>query len=70
MTPGQCRAARSWLKWSVRHTAKMAGVSKNSVVRFEGGENVMHRTVLNLKHAFEKSGIEFEGNIGVFLREP
>ena len=69
MTPGQCRAARSWLRWSIRYTAKMAGISKNSLVRFEAGENVMHRTVLKLKTAFEKAGIQFEGNVGVFLRQ-
>ena len=68
MTAGQCRAARSWLDWSIRKTAAQARLDKSTVVRFERGNRVMHDTVLKLQGAFEAAGIEFEGKTGVHLR--
>lgn len=65
MTPGQCRAARSWLKWSIRKTAQEAGVSKTTVVRFEANNNVMLSTARKLEQAFERAGVVFHGKTGV-----
>lgn len=38
MTPAQARAARALLKWGVRDTAERAGVTPNTVSRFEQDE--------------------------------
>ena len=69
MTPGQCRAARSWLNWSTREAAKRAAVSKTTLIRFEHGENVMYRSVDKIRRTYEKAGIEFNGRIGVIYRK-
>ncbi len=68
MTPGQCRAARSWLNWSIRKTAAAARLDKSTVVRFEKGGRVMYDTVTKLQDAFETAGIEFSGRTGVNYR--
>jgi len=65
MTPGQCRAARCWLRWSAKATAERAGISKTTVIRFEHGENVLYQSVNKLRHVFESQGIEFVGRTGV-----
>ena len=68
MTPGQCRAARSWLKWSTRKTAKESGVARATLVRFENGRDVMHSSVTRLRKTFEAAGVEFSGNFTVTYR--
>ncbi len=69
MTPGQSKAARTWLGWSQDTAAQKAGIAKSTLVRFEGGENVMHRVVVSLERAYEAAGIEFQGKIGVIYRQ-
>ena len=69
MTPGQSKAARSWLGWSFETAAAKAGIAKSTLVRFEKGENVMHRIVLSLERAYTEAGIEFQGKIGVIYRK-
>ena len=68
MTPGQSRAARSWLEWSLERAAAEAGVGKSTVYRFERGKSVLHIKVLALERAYEAAGIEFVGKHGVHLR--
>ena len=65
MTPGQCRAARSWLKWSTRKTAQESGVARATLVRFENGRDVMHSSVTRLRKTFEAAGVVFSGNFTV-----
>lgn len=69
MTPGQSKAARSWLGWSMDKAAAEAGIAKSTLVRFEKGENVMHRIVLSLEKAYTAAGVEFQGKIGVIYRQ-
>lgn len=56
MLPVQCRMARIALDWGVRDLAEAAGVSTNTVTRFEKGEELKHRTVDALQNALEKAG--------------
>ncbi|MDJ0945687.1 MAG: helix-turn-helix transcriptional regulator [Kiloniellales bacterium] len=68
MTPGQSRAARSWLGWSIRKAAAEAGLSKSTVVQFEKNRPVMLETMTKLQAAFEAAGIEFSGKTAVHYR--
>lgn len=65
MTRGQCRAARSWLRWSTRTTAEKSGVSRSTLLRFESGQDVLHSNVDRLRKTFEDAGIRFVGRTGV-----
>lgn len=73
MTPAQCRMARSGLSLGVRELAEAAGVSTNTVTRFEKGEVLKPRTVEALQSALEAAGVEFipenGGGAGVRLRK-
>ena len=69
MTPGQCRAARCYLRWSAEKLAKMAGISKTTVIRFEHGENVLYRSVEKMRGHFEAAGVEFVGRFGVHFEQ-
>ena len=55
----QCKMARVALGWGVRELAHIAGVSTQTVARFERGEQLRDRTVQSLRIAFEEAGIEF-----------
>ena len=65
MTPGQSRAARSWLRWSLTTAAKNAGISRTTVTRFESNISVVYASVDKLRRAYERAGIEFNGRIHV-----
>lgn len=70
----QCRMARSGLGMGVRELADAAGVSTNTVTRFERGETLKPRTIDALRAALEAAGVEFipenGGGAGVRLRKP
>jgi transcriptional regulator with XRE-family HTH domain len=71
MKPIQCRMARSALGLGVREIATIARVSADTVARFErGGEALRDRTVLAIRTAFERTGVEFtnHGSSGVRLQ--
>ncbi|TPJ27182.1 helix-turn-helix domain-containing protein [Mesorhizobium sp. B2-8-3] len=51
--------ARAALGWGVLELAKEAGVSTQTVVRFERGETLKQSTIVQLKAKFEAAGIEF-----------
>ena len=70
MTPGQSRAARSWLDWSIRKAAAEAGLSKSTVVQFEKGRPVMLETMTKLRGAYVAAGITFEGTTTVHYEPP
>ena len=68
MTPGQCRAARSWLDWSILATAQRAGISKTTLTKFERGGNITYRSLDKIRRVFEAAGVEFRGRIHVTYR--
>jgi len=75
MIPVQCRMARTALNLSVVGLSRQAGVSSNTVVRFERGEALKQRTIRQIQSALENAGIEFipeaEGKgAGVRLAKP
>jgi transcriptional regulator with XRE-family HTH domain len=55
----QSKMARVALGWGVRDLAREAGVSADTVARFERGEQLRDRTIETLKGVFEAAGIEF-----------
>jgi transcriptional regulator with XRE-family HTH domain len=70
MHPTQSRTARMVLGWGVLALAQEAGVSPNTVARFERGEATDDAVVKALQHALEASGVEFaSGDPGVSVRK-
>jgi ribosome-binding protein aMBF1 (putative translation factor) len=64
ITGGQIRAARAALRWSVQELANKAGVSTQTIKRFEVVEGIPQsrtQTLLDVKSALEAGGIEFIG---------
>jgi transcriptional regulator with XRE-family HTH domain len=64
ITGGQIRSARATLRWSVQQLAEKAGVSIQTIKRFEAAEGVPRsrtQTLLEIKAALETAGIEFIG---------
>ena len=64
ITGGQIRAARAALRWSVQELAHKAGVSTQTIKRFEVVEGIPQsrtQTLLDVKSALEAGGIEFTG---------
>ncbi|MBP2497791.1 transcriptional regulator with XRE-family HTH domain [Methylobacterium sp. PvP062] len=55
----QCKMARTALGLGVRDLAAAAGVSADTVARFERGEALKDRTVAALQAALEAAGIIF-----------
>ena len=72
----QIRAARALLGWDQNRLAKEAGVSVITVKRVEGADDGFHaryETVMKIRRAVEKAGIEFvnaQGQIGVVRLAP
>jgi transcriptional regulator with XRE-family HTH domain len=60
--------ARAALNWSTRDLAKAAGVSSNTVSRFESGKPAIPATLKTIRQAFEAAGVRFESG-GVFPPE-
>jgi transcriptional regulator with XRE-family HTH domain len=69
MIPIQCKMARVALGWGTRDLARNAGVSPDTIARFERGEQLRASTAEGVQAAFEKAGIEFipenGGGVGV-----
>ena len=59
MTAMQCKMARAALGLGVRDLAKPAQVAPATISRLESGEELMPRTIENIRTALEASGIEF-----------
>jgi transcriptional regulator with XRE-family HTH domain len=59
MIAAQCKMARAALGLSVADAAKAAGVSTNTIVRFEHGERLQERTIAAIQRALEAAGVEF-----------
>jgi hypothetical protein len=76
ITSEQVRAARALLRWEQRDLAEASGVSLPSVKRLEtqpGALAAQQRTIVELRNALEKAGVEFitenGGGPGVRLRK-
>jgi transcriptional regulator with XRE-family HTH domain len=75
INPRQCRGARALLGITQQQLADRAGVSKRTVIEFEGGvRDPLVSTTRNLQLALEHEGIEFlfgnGGGSGVRFRDP
>jgi DNA-binding XRE family transcriptional regulator len=74
MKPIQCKLARVALGWGVVELAKVAGVSTQTIVRLERGEELRETTLGRIQRALEEAGIEFipedGGGVGVRYRNP
>jgi transcriptional regulator with XRE-family HTH domain len=55
----QCRMARAALAWGVRDLAGAAGLSADTVARFERGKALQRSTVRAIRVALENAGCEF-----------
>jgi transcriptional regulator with XRE-family HTH domain len=55
----QCRMARAALGLTVKQLTEMATVSHDTVVRFEGGQELKPRTVAAIRAALEQAGVIF-----------
>jgi len=66
--------ARAALGLAIADLAKLAGVSTNTVVRFEAGAELKQSTIDGLRSVFEGAGIEFiaqnGGGVGVRFADP
>jgi transcriptional regulator with XRE-family HTH domain len=74
LTGAQVRMARAALNWGVRQLAAAAGVTPNTVSRFETGGGAQGSTLEKLEKALLAAGIEFiaenGGGEGVRFRKP
>jgi len=66
--------ARAALGWGVRDLGKRAGISANTVSRFENGFGAMVETLVRIQETLESAGIVFipadhQGGPGVRLRD-
>lgn len=55
----QFRMARAALGWGIVEFAERAGVSTNTLVRLERGDELKKSTLDHLRAVFEDAGIEF-----------
>ena len=55
----QIRMARAALGWGVRDLANAAGVSPNTVSRFENGRDARADTLGHLQEVLERAGVVF-----------
>jgi DNA-binding Xre family transcriptional regulator len=65
ITGTQIRSARAALRWSVQELADRAGISIQTIKRFEVVDEMppgRASTLLDIKAAFESAGIEFVGS--------
>jgi len=66
ISPSQLRAARGLLNWSRDELAKLSGISKPTLHRFENGINEPEtRTANKLIEVFNQHGVEFSEHQGV-----
>ena len=72
VTREQVRMARAALGWTVRDLAKKAGISANTVSRYENGTDALGDTLARIRRTFEAAGVLFiddnGSGVGVRLR--
>jgi transcriptional regulator with XRE-family HTH domain len=57
--PVQSKMARVALGWGVRELADKAGKSPTTIAKLERGEELKPETVVEIRRALEKAGVEF-----------
>ena len=67
-SPVQCKMARAGLGLGIRDLADLAICAPATIVRFEAGENLHHRSVRAIYDALVDEGAEFVDNNGVIIR--
>ena len=55
----QVRMARAALGWGVRDLAERAGVTANTIGRYENGADALGKTLAKIQRALEAGGIDF-----------
>jgi len=69
----QVKMARVALGWGVRELAAKAGVSANTVSRYENGADALGETLYRIQRALEEAGVVFidrnGGGPGVRLKD-
>lgn len=69
ITTAQIRGARGILNWSQADLAERTGISATSIGSIENGQTSPRtNTLIQIRKAFEDSGIEFIGQEGIRLR--
>lgn len=65
--------ARAALGWSVRDLGERAGVTANTISRYENGSDALTETLLKLRRVFEGAGVIFipenGGGAGVRMKD-
>ncbi len=64
----QSKMARAALGLTVKQLAEKSGVSHDTIVRFEGGQELKPRTIAAIRAALEAAGAELTRDGGVRLR--
>jgi transcriptional regulator with XRE-family HTH domain len=59
ISAAQIRAARALLGWEQARLRAAAGVSKNTLMRLEGGADAKASTLAAVQAALERAGVEF-----------
>jgi len=57
LTRDQVRMARTALRWTIKDLAEHAGITPQTVTRFENGANATLDTLERMKAAFERAGV-------------
>lgn len=57
LTRDQIRMARTAMHWTIKDLAREAGITPQTVTRFENGGNATLDTLTRIKEAFERAGI-------------
>lgn len=74
ITKEQVKMGRAALAWGVRDLAEKAGVTANTISRFENGADAMASTLQEIEKALIKAGVIFipadsHGGAGVRLKK-
>ena len=73
ITREQVMMARAAIGWGVRELAEKAGVTANTVSRYENGADALGDTLTKIQKALESGGVEFipedNGGAGVRLKK-
>lgn len=73
MTVTQCKMARAGLGWSAADLAERAGLTRETVARFEAGAKLSDASIAVLRQVLEDAGADFlqisGGKVGVAVPE-
>lgn len=74
ITREQVKMARAALGWGVRELAEKAGVTANTISRYENGADALGGTLAKIERTLTEAGLEFipenGGGAGVRFRTP